>query len=489
MMLILILLLPVFSSLLLIFMQRLAWVKFLSFGLSFLELLLVSYQLLAFQSLNLSAFPFQFSTHFNWLPQYGIELYFGLDGISAVMILITALVMPFIILFGNDDVLNKSGRFHSFLHLTQAALMGVFLSLNVIVFYIFWEITLIPIFISMLVWGEENKEAITLKFFIYTFLGSLSLLFAFLFVYFQTPLPHSFNFEAFLNDDLTSSAQSWLFWFLFVGFAIKIPLFPFHSWQPQTYTIAPGQITMILSAVLMKMGVYGMLRWLLPIVPLGVAQWNTVVIVLSLIGMVYASVMALQQKNLKTMVAWSSVAHGGLIGAAIFAISVQSVQGVIFQSFAHAIIISGLFAVVIIIEKRTGTSMIKNLGGIRLTAPVFAGFFLILVLGSIGLPLTNGFVAEFLMILGLYGLNPCLAFFGGFSMILGAIYMLYNYQKVCLGNNTNTIDFKEIGTTEMILFALLSFIIILTGVLPGLILNLSQISVEELFSNFYSLTN
>jgi NADH-quinone oxidoreductase subunit M len=425
----------------------------------------------------------------NWLPQYGIELYFGLDGIAAVMILLTSLVLPFVILFGNDLILNKSGRMHFFLHLTQAALMGVFLSLNVMVFYIFWEIALLPVFIAMIVWGGENRQAITLKFFIYTFLGSLSLLFAFLYIYFHTPEPHSFNFEAFLKADLPAQVQSWLFWFLFIGFAIKLPLFPFHSWQPQTYTVAPTQITMLLSALLMKMGVYGMLRWLLPLVPQGIVQWSQLVIILSLTGMVYAAIMALQQKNLKTLIAWSSISHGGLIGAAIFAVSVHSVQGVIFQSFSHAIIITGLFAVVMIIEKKTGNTMIANMGGIRIKAPVFAAFFLILVLGSIGLPLTNGFVAEFLMILGIYAFNPWLAFFGGFSIILGAIYMLYAYQKVCLGNNNNTLGFTEINKTEMILFGALSLIVVLTGVLPGIILNLSQTAVDELFVNFYSLTN
>lgn len=477
---------PFLASLLLLIVKRSKDMKALSFFLSLPELFMLA--VLFYKSTHLPAYSM--TTHLAWLTSYGVDLVFTSDGLSLVMLFLMALCFPLIILSGNDEKLNQSGRFHSLLFFTMGALAGVFLSANAIVFYIFWELSILPVFIQLLVWGGENKNKITLKFFLFTLLGSLSLLFAFIFIYLQTPAPHSFDIQALLSAEITPDTQNWLFFLFFIGFAVKIPLFPFHSWQPETYTVAPTQVTMVLSALLMKMGIYGMLRWMLPLVPMGISHWSIPVIILSLTGMVYASFIALKQERFKTLIAWSSLAHGGLIGAAIFAMNTYSLQGVVFQSFAHAIIITGLFIVVMIIEKQSNSTQIRDLGGIRLTAPVLSGLFLIIMLGSVGLPLTNGFIAEFLMILGLYAVNPWMAFGGGLTLIMGAVYMFYAYQRVFMGESRNpAIQFTEIKTGQIFILAVISVLIILTGIWPGMILDVSKQAVEEIFAHITQMTN
>jgi len=477
---------PFLASLLLLIANRSKDMKALSFFLSLPELFMLI--ALYYKSTLISGYTI--TTHMEWLTSYGVDLVFTSDGLSLVMLFLMALCFPLIILSGNDEQLNRSGRFHALLFFTMGALAGVFLSANAIVFYIFWELSILPVFIQLLVWGGENKNTITLKFFLYTLFGSLSLLFAFIFIYLQTPQPHSFDIQSLLSADLNPSTQHWLFFLFFLGFAVKIPLFPFHSWQPETYTAAPTQVTMVLSALLMKMGIYGMLRWMVPLVPMGISHWSVPVIIISLIGMVYASFIALKQERLKTLIAWSSLAHGGLIGAAIFAMNTYSLQGVVFQSFAHAIIITGLFIVVMIIEKQSHSTRIQDLGGIRLKAPVFSGLFLIIMLGSVGLPLTNGFIAEFLMILGLYAVNPWLAFGGGLTLIMGAVYMFYAYQRTILGESRNpALLFTEIKTGQIFLLSIIAVLILLTGIWPGMILDISKQAVEEIFAHITQMTN
>lgn len=481
-----IILYPFLASLLLLMVRQSKDMKTLSFLLSIPELVMLLW--LYLKSVGLPGY--KTSSSLSWLSGYGIDLNMASDGISLVMLFLMSLCFPLIILSGNDEHLNRSGRFHALLFFTMGSLAGVFLAANALVFYIFWELTLLPVFIQILVWGGENKSRITLKFFLYTLSGSLALLFGFIYIFYLTPEPHSFNIQSMLAAPLTAETQQWLFFLLFLGFAVKIPLFPFHSWQPETYTTAPTQVTMVLSALLMKMGIYGMLRWMVPLIPAGIQYWSTPVIVLSLTGMIYASFIALKQDRLKTLIAWSSLAHGGLIGASVFAMNSFAFQGAVFQSFSHALIITGLFIGVMIIEKQSNSLSIKDLGGIRLKAPVFAGLFLIILLGSAGLPATNGFVAEFLMISGLFAINPWLAAFGGLTLIMGAVYMFYAYQKTMLGEARNpAILFTEIKTGTILLLSTIVFFIFLTGLWPGMILDVSKQSIEDIFSTIIQMTN
>jgi NADH-quinone oxidoreductase subunit M len=362
----------------------------------------------------------------------------------------------------------------------QFALNGVFISFDGFIYYIFWELALIPIYFISFNWGGEGRAKVTLKFFIYTLAGSLLMLFAFLFLYNGTP-QHSLDWGFLSSNPSCSCNQTWLFWLFFIAFAIKIPIIPFHTWQPDTYATAPTQGTMLLSGIMLKMGTYSLLRWLLPIVPAGVAEWQYVAITLSVIGIVYASVIAIMQKDLKRLLAYSSIAHVGLISAGIFALNLSGFQGSMVQMFAHGINVVGLFYCADIIMNRTKHGEIEGLGGIRLVAPQFATWFMIIILGSVALPLTNGFVGEFMLLFSVYQYNTWLAVFAGLTIILGAVYMLRMYQKMVLGSAIKeNMVFPDLYWNEKIVLVTIGILIFVMGIFPGPIMELTEPVLKNL---------
>jgi NADH-quinone oxidoreductase subunit M len=368
----------------------------------------------------------------NWSVKPVLNIHFAMDGMSLVMLMLTNLLLPLIVLSGYNREMERPHVFYSLMLFMQFALNGVFISFDGFIYYIFWELALIPIYFIAFNWGGENRAKVTLKFFIYTLAGSLLMLFAFLFLYNGSPA-HSLDWSSLINNPACSCNQTWLFWLFFIAFAIKIPIVPFHTWQPDTYATAPTQGTMLLSGIMLKMGTYSLLRWLIPVVPAGVAEWQYVAITLSVIGIVYASVIAIMQKDLKRLLAYSSIAHVGLISAGIFTLNLSGFQGSMVQMFAHGLNVVGLFYCADIILNRTKHHEIEGLGGIRLIAPKFATWFMIVILGSVALPLTNGFVGEFMLLFSVYQYNTWLAVFAGLTIILGAVYMLRMYQKMVLG--------------------------------------------------------
>lgn len=423
-----------------------------------------------------------FEMNLCWIPQLGINFHIGVDGISLLMIILTNLLTPFIILAGFGRQQNKTNVLYALILFMQAALIGVFVSLNAFLFYIFWELALIPIYFIVLLWGGERREMITLKFFIYTLLGSLMMLAAFIYLYFQTP-NGSFELADFYKLHLCGCVQQWLFWLIFIAFAIKMPIFPFHTWQPDTYTTAPTQGTMLLSGIMLKMGVFGVIRWLLPIMNVGVQMWGNYVIALSIIGIIYGAVIAFRQKDWKTMIAYSSISHVGLIAAGLFAGNIQALQGVMVQMLAHGINVIGLFFVIDIIQKNLNTRQIDELGGIKTVDRNFAVLFLIILLGSVALPLTNGFVGEFLLITGIYVYNAWFAAVAALTIIFGAIYMFYMYQKTMLGEtNKLTKTFKNITFTEKVVLISLAILVIVFGVYPQPILNLTEAALQNILN-------
>jgi len=416
-----------------------------------------------------------------WINSLGINFALGYDGISLVMILLTNLLFPFIVLAGFKRDQRQVPVLYALILFTQSALIGVFLAQNAFLFYVFWELTLIPLYFILLLWGGEHRRKITFKFFIYTLTGSLFLLFGIIFLYHLTPGLHTTDFSAFSQLNIPASTQVWLFWVLFIAFAIKMPVFPFHTWLPSTYTMAPTQGVMILAGVMTKMGIYGALRFLFPIIPLGVLFWQNTVIVLSLIGVIYASVIAFRQTNLKKLIAFSSMAHISLMVAAMFVLNYYSLQGLLFQVLSHGVIIVALFYMVTLIEEKSGTLELHQMGGIKLQAPNLAILFLIVVLGSIALPLTAGFVGEFLILAGLFKQSIWFAVFGGMTMILGAIYMLYVYQQVMLGEKRaefkNMVDMRRMDYLFLIPLVL---IILGLGIYPQPIFNMVEASVNTM---------
>jgi NADH-quinone oxidoreductase subunit M len=362
----------------------------------------------------------------------------------------------------------------------QSALIGVFAALDGFLFYIFWELALIPIYLICLNWGGADRYRITLKFFIYTLFGSLLMLVAFIWMRGQTA-GHTFAISEFYSLKLSASAQTWIFWALFMAFAIKMPVFPLHTWQPDTYTDSPTQGTMLLSGIMLKMGVYGVIRWMLPILPDAFREWGTYAMVLSVAGIVYASLIAWTQSDLKRLIAYSSIAHVGMIAAGVFSLTAQGLQGALLQMLSHGVVVVGLFFVVDILMNRTKTREINQLGGIRSIAPAFATAFIIILLASVALPGTNGFIGEFMLMTGIFRCNPWFAAIAGLSIILGAVYMLRAYRKAMLGApSTSTSGFSDLTFNERAVLYPLIGLIFLFGVYPDPLIKLAAPSVQIL---------
>ncbi|MDB5152982.1 MAG: NADH-quinone oxidoreductase subunit [Mucilaginibacter sp.] len=431
----------------------------------------------------------QFSTIVPWIPKAGIYFTAGIDGISMVMVLLTTLLVPLIILTTFKHQYKNAPAFYALIMFMQAGMLVVFTALDGFLFYVGWEAALIPIYFICAMWGGENRIRITIKFFIYTFAGSLCMLVGIIYLYMQTPAK-LYDIHAFYDLTLTAHQQSWLFWAFFLAFAIKMPLFPFHTWQPDTYTEAPSAGTMMLSGIMLKMGIYGVIRWLIPIAPLGVQQWGLMAVILAVIGIVYASIIAFKQKDGKRLVAYSSIAHVGLIAAALFTFmrsdgsfiwTSQGLQGAMIQMLNHGINVVGLFFIWDIISRRMNTREISQLGGIAKVAPKFAIAFLIIVLGTVALPLTNGFIGEFLLLNSVFQYNIWFAAIAGLTMIFGAVYMLRMYKGVMQGEtNALTATFTDVSGSETLVLAIICILIIAIGVYPQPILHLSEAATNNL---------
>jgi len=407
-----------------------------------------------------------FYVYYPWLQSPKISFHLSLDGLSMLIVLLTNLLTPIIILSAFKRTIQNAAGYFSLILLMQFALNGVFMAMDGLLYYIFWELALIPIYFIALRWGGPNRVNVTLKFFIYTLAGSLLMLFGFIMLYWYNPT-HSFDIRELYRVYISDKNQSWLFWMFFLAYAVKIPIVPFHTWQADTYREAPTQGTMLLSGIMLKMGTYSLLRWLLPIVPMGVHQWGSLAITLCVIGIVYGSMIAIRQKNLKNLLAYSSLAHVGLISAGIFALNMHGFQGSVVQMLAHGINVVGLFFCADIIFNRTNSINLDNLGGIRNLAPRFAAVFLIIVLGSVALPLTNGFIGEFLLLYGVYEYNTWLSVFAGLTIILGAVYMLRMYKKVMLGSQgPRVLEFQDLQWNEMLALGILVVLIVVMGVYP-----------------------
>lgn len=422
----------------------------------------------------------QFVIRHPWIQELGISFHVGIDGISIITVLLTNALMPLIILSAYQHNYKTSHAFFALILFMQTGLLLVFTALDAFLFYIGWEAALIPIYFICAVWGGKDRIKVNMKFFVYTIAGSLFMLLGIIYLYLQNPAKN-FDLQAFYGLGLDASQQSWVFWAFFVAFAIKMPIFPFHTWQPNTYTEAPAAGTMLLSGIMLKMGIYGVIRWLLPIAPLGFQEWGHTVIILSVIGIIYASLIAFTQKNAKKLVAYSSIAHVGLISAGIFAFNQQGLQGTMVQMLSHGVNVVGLFFVLDIIADRLKTNKIAELGGIARQAPQLAIASLIIVLGTVALPGTNGFIGEFLLLMGVYEYNIWIAVFSGLTIIFGAVYLLRMYQNVMLGKtNDLTIGITDIRGTEKIVLYVICGLIILLGVYPKPILGLSEASVQHL---------
>jgi NADH-quinone oxidoreductase subunit M len=467
--------LPIVAALAVLFFKN-ETAKHAALGFSIVELVIA----LVFLGNFVPDATTQFVVDASWIDQFGIFFNAGIDGISMIMVLLSTLLVPLIILTTYQHQYKNAPAFYALILFMQAGMLVVFTALDGFLFYVGWEAALIPIYFICSLWGGENRIRITIKFFIYTFAGSLFMLLALIFLYLQTP-GKTFSLHDFNSLHLSAEHQKYVFWAFFAAFAIKMPIFPFHTWQPDTYTEAPSAGTMMLSGIMLKMGVYGVIRWLIPNAPAGLFEWHELIIILSVIGVVYASIIAFTQTDGKRLVAYSSIAHVGLISAGIFAWTTQGVQGAMIQMLSHGINVVGMFFIWDIISRRLNTRDISQLGGIAKVAPQFSIAFLIIVLGTVALPLTNGFIGEFLLLNSVFQDCIWLAAIAGLTIIFGAVYMLRMYKNVMQGEtNVLTATFADIHGSEKIVLAVICILIIGIGIYPQPVLHISEAAVKNL---------
>ncbi|HEV2353122.1 MAG TPA: NADH-quinone oxidoreductase subunit M, partial [Puia sp.] len=420
-----------------------------------------------------------------WLPELGSRFAVGLDGLSTILSLLTAVSFPLIFIATWRTEYRRAWNFYALMLLSQAGLMGVFVATDALLFYFFWELALIPVYFLCSQWGGERRIQVTFKFFVYTFVGSLLMLIGLIWIYWHTP-DHSFAMSSFyaMRTKIASKDQMWLFWILFIAFAIKMPIWPLHTWQPDTYEQAPTATTMVLSAIMVKMGLFGVMRWLAPVLPEGAWAWGDTVSAGCIIGMVYASLVAIRQDDLKRLVAYSSIAHVGLMCLAIFATTSIGMQGVMIQMFNHGINILGMWVVVELIERKTGTRKISQLGGLARTAPGLSILLVVVALANIALPLTNGFIGEFLLFTGVFTstatqYNVLFTVVAAVTVILAAVYTLNMIKNVFFGDvNALTSRVTDIRVNEKLALAVIVVLIVFIGIYPKPVLDLTKETAE-----------
>jgi NADH-quinone oxidoreductase subunit M len=394
-------------------------------------------------SFDRSADGFQFVEKVSWIPSIGVQYFFGVDGISALLILLTTLLGAISILCSWTAITERVRAFYVFLLLLQTGMIGTFCSLDMFLFYVFWEVMLVPMYFLIGIWGSARRLYAAIKFFLYTLAGSVVMLLGILALYFHSrKLPGlettgTFDYTRWMEMGIPADLQFWCFLAFFLGFAIKVPMFPFHTWLPDAHVEAPTAGSVILAGVLLKMGTYGFIRFSLPLFPLATLDAVPWMATLSIIGIVYAALVTLVQRDMKKLIAYSSVSHLGFVMLGMFALNPLGLEGSVLQMVNHGLSTGGLFLIVGLIYERRHTKEIAQFGGLAHVMPLYATFTLIIFLASMGLPLLNGFIGEFMILQGAYAANPVWAYWAVSGVVLGAAYLLWLYQRVFWGKVTH----------------------------------------------------
>jgi NADH-quinone oxidoreductase subunit M len=423
----------------------------------------------------------QFTEDFAWFPELGIRYHMGVDGISLFLVLLTTLLMPIAVYFSNIYVKEQISAYMVLMLVLETAMLGVFLALDLVLFFVFFEFSLIPMYLLIGRWGSSNRIYAALKFFIYTFAGSALMLVGILAVFFATG---TFDVLALQQIDLPVNLQTWAFLSFALAFAVKIPLFPFHTWLPDAHVQAPTAGSILLAGVLLKMGTYGYLRFAVPIFPDAAIQFGPWIGGLAVIGILYGALVALMQKDLKSLVAYSSVAHLGYVMLGIVALNMQGVSGAVLQMVNHGLSTGALFLMVGLLYERRHTRMLDDFGGLWKSMPIYCGFFLVIAMSSIGLPGLNGFIGEFTILLGAYQAWPIYAVLGAAGVILAAWYMLTAFRKIAQGPLANPANdaqhLSDLRFNEIAMVLPLVLLFFLIGLFPNLFFDKINPSVESL---------
>ncbi|MFN8008684.1 MAG: NADH-quinone oxidoreductase subunit M [Terriglobia bacterium] len=435
----------------------------------------------------------QFETYVPWIQSFGISYHIGIDGISLLLILLTTFLTPLAILSSWHSIQTRIKEYFVLMLVLETGMVGTFVALDFFLFYVFWEVMLVPMYFLIGVWGGERRIYAAIKFFLYTMVGSVLMLVAIISLYLLNGST-TFDFLEILRNlqsgqlIIKPPQQHWLFLAFFLAFAIKVPLFPFHTWLPDAHVEAPTAGSVILAGVLLKMGTYGMVRFCLPLFPDSTVAFAPYISILAVIGIIYGALVAMVQPDVKKLVAYSSVSHLGFVVLGIFSLNLQGLEGAMIQMINHGISTGALFLLVGMIYERRHTRQISEFGGLATPLPVFSSFFMVVTLSSIGLPLLNGFVGEFLVLLGSFKANVSHTALAATGIILSAVYMLWMYQRVIFGEITNPknrsltdLDFRE----KLILVPILVMIFWI-GIGSGTFLRPMDVSVTQLLQRFQS---
>jgi NADH-quinone oxidoreductase subunit M len=427
---------------------------------------------------------FQFVERMPWIPSVGAEYFLGIDGFSMLLILLTTLFGFIAVLSSWTAITERVKEYYVFLLVLQTGMLGAFMSLDFLLFFLFWEVMLVPMYFLIGIWGSANRLYSAIKFFLYTLVGSVVMLLGILALYFyqhsQTGV-YSFDVTAFHKLNLPFDLQWWVFLAFFLGFAIKVPMFPFHTWLPDAHTDAPTAGSVILAAVLLKMGTYGFIRFSLPILPEATRYFTPHVAFLCIVGIVYGALVALAQKDWKRLVAYSSVSHMAMVMLGMFSLNPVGIMGSIVQQLNHGISTGALFLLVGVVYERRHTREISEYGGLSKVMPAYAAVFLVMTMSSIGLPTLNGFIGEFLILQGAFIKSIAWAAFAGSGVVLGAAYMLYLYQRTMFGKVENPKNEKlpDLSLREFATFAPLIVLAVWIGLYPKPFLDRLNTSVGK----------
>ena len=429
----------------------------------------------------------QFVERISWIPVIDVWYYLGVDGLSAPLILLTTFITPLVVIAGWEVIRTRPAQYFAAFLILEGLMNGVFSALDGLLFYVFWEAMLVPMFLIIGVWGGERRIYATLKFFLYTFLGSVLMLVAFIYLY---RLTGSFDMAGWMEVPIGMTAQKLIFIAFLLAFAIKVPMWPVHTWLPDAHVEAPTGGSVILAAILLKMGGYGFVRFSLPMVPDGSQYFAGMMIALSLIAVVYIGFVALMQSDMKKLIAYSSIAHMGFVTLGFFIVwhmfgesgAVLGVQGGMVQMVSHGLISGALFLCVGVLYDRVHSRNITDYGGVANTMPVFAAFMVLFAMANAGLPGTSGFVGEFMVIIASFKANPWFAFFAAMTLVLGAAYTLWMVKRVVYGEvaNDNVAALEDLNIREFIVLAVLALAVLIVGLWPAPLVEMMEVTIQQL---------
>ncbi len=496
-----IVLLPLLFAAIVAVWPKVTSVRHLAFGFAIIEFLL---SLIVLQRFDSASAGLQLVEKHVWIERFGIQYFLGIDGISLWLVLLTTFLTPIIILASWTSIDKRIKGFHACLFILQTAMLGTFLAIDAVFFYVFWELSLVPMYFMVGIWGGARRIYATVKFFIFTFAGSVMMLVAIIYMMYLTQeatgtmsasLLDFYQLKIPFIGGQFFSLQTLLFFAFALAFAIKVPAFPLHTWLPDAHVEAPTPGSVILAGVMLKMGTYGFMRWVIPLFPEASEYWAWVFLLIGAIGIVYGALVAMIQPDIKKLVAYSSVSHMGYILLGLFTFNVFGTTGGLYQMLNHGISTGALFILIGMIYERTHSREISKYGGLAGVLPIFTIFFFIITLSSIAVPMTNGFVGEFLILLGAYKAQPAFAYVAVTGVVLGAVYMLWMFKRVFFGPKGELVKdehhpLHDLNAREIIVLVPLVVMVLWMGLFPGNFLNYSKASIDHLVNskNNYNLT-